>query len=312
MTIRLPVLLLSLIVAAVFLGFGLLRLDIDTDIVRSLPSGERVIGDGLDIFEHHPIHDQIAIDIGIEKSDPDTLLAIGSDLEKRLVKSGLFSQVGTDEIGALIPDLALNLLPRLPLLFSKEELENNVAPLVEPGSIEKRIEKLYTDLSSMQGIGQAGFIGTDPLGLKDLILAKLAPLSPSSKAQFYRGSLLSADGKHLLITAKPLVAGTDTASARRISELIDEISQELVRKFSSTGQEITLTPVGAYRAALDNERIIRHDVQLALVLVTVGIGLLLLFSFPRPLIGLLSLLPALAGTGTALFVYSLLHPSISI
>ena len=83
-------------------------------------------------------------------------------------------------------------------------------------------------------------------------------------------------------------------------------------QYATTGREVTLTPVGAYRAALDNERIIRHDVQLALVLATLGIGLLLLFAFPRPLIGLLSLVPALAGTAAAQFVYSLFHPSISI
>ncbi len=32
----------------VFAVLGLLRLDIDTDVVRSLPSGEKVIADGLD------------------------------------------------------------------------------------------------------------------------------------------------------------------------------------------------------------------------------------------------------------------------
>ncbi len=42
------------------------------------------------------------------------------------------------------------------------------------------------------------------------------------------------------------------------------------------------------------------------------LALLLLFAFPRPLIGLLSLVPALAGTGAAIFVYSLFHSSISI
>ena len=129
---------------------------------------------------------------------------------------------------------------------------------------------------------------------------------------YIRDSLLSGDGRHLLVTAKPLAAGTNTASARKISELFIATAQEIGKRLCSRGVQVTLTPVGAYRAALDNERIIRHDVQLAIILATAGIAVLLLLSFSRPLIGLLSLVPAIAGTAAALFVYSLFHPSISI
>lgn len=301
-----------LLLVAVFAGLGVLRLEIDTDVVRSLPSAEKVIADGLEIFEHHPIHDQIAVDVMLESDDPDTLVEIGAFLEKSMEDSGLFAQVGTDAIGAQIPGLAFHAARNLPVLFSQKELEQKVAPLLETDQIDKRILDLYQGLSSMEGIGQAAFINQDPLGLKDLVLAKMASLAPSLNSKFYKGALLSADGHHLLVTARPLATGTDTASARKIAELIAESSLEIASKYGSAGQEVTLTPVGAYRAALDNERIIRHDVQLALILATAGIGLLLLFAFPRPLIGLLSLVPALAGTGAAIFVYSLFHTSISI
>ena len=293
-------------------ALGLMRLEIDTDVARSLPSDEKVIADGLDIFEHHPVHDQIAVDIMLEGDDPDTLVKIGGLLEKNLVDSGMFAQVGAEAIGELIPQLAFHAARNLPMLFSKEELEQEVAPLLETELIHQRLQKLYGDLSSMEGIGQAAFIDLDPLGLKDLVLAKMAPLAPTLNSRFYQGSLLSADSHHLLVVARPLATGTDTASARRISELLTKSSKELSEKYRSLGHEVTFTPVGAYRAALDNETIIRHDVQLALVLATLGIGFLLLFAFPRPLLGLLSLVPALAGTGTALFVYSLFHSSISI
>jgi len=300
---------------------GMLRLDIDTDVVRSLPSGDRVIADGLDIFEHHPIHDQIAVDIMLNIDDPDTLVDIGNFLEKKMKDSGLFAQVGTEAISELIPELAVHAARTLPLLFSRKELEQNVVPLLAPEKIKERLVQVFQDLSSMEGIGQSGFISQDPLGLKDLVLAKMAPLAPSLQTKFFRGRLLSADGLHLLVTARPLATGTDTASARKIAALLAESSQDIAKKYNtkhfrnvpnSPHPQVTLTPVGAYRAALDNESIIRHDVRLALVLATVGIGLLLLVLFSRPLIGLLSLLPALAGTGAALFVFSLFHSSISI
>lgn len=300
------------LLVAVLAALGLLRLDIDTDVVRSLPSSDKVIADAIDVFEHHPLQDQIAVDIMIDDDAPDPLVDIGTFLEKKMVDSGLFAQVGTDAIGDLIPQLALHAARNLPLLFSQQELTQQIAPLLETDRIDKRLLTLYQDLTSMDGIGQAGFINIDPLGLKDLIMAKMAPLAPSLNSKFYGGHLLSADGRHLLVTARPLATGTDTASARRITELLADCSSELTEKYGPSGRQVTLTPVGGYRAALDNERIIRHDVQLALLLATAGIGLLLLFAFPRPLMGLLSLVPALAGTAAALFVYSLFHDSISV
>ncbi len=292
-------------------GIGLLRLDIDTDVVRSLPSGDRVIADGLAIFEHHPIHDQIAVDVMLSVDDPDTLVEYGIFLEEKMRESGLFAQVGIDAVSDLIPEIALHAAEHLPFLLSAGDLES-IAPRLQHDAIKTRVQELYAQLSSMEGIGQEKLISQDPLGLKDLVLARMAPLAPTLNSRFYQGKLLSGDGRHLLVTARPLAAGTDTASARRIAELITDTADQLNTRASGQGGTVTLTPVGAFRAAMDNEQIIRHDVQLALVLATAGIGLLLLFSFSRPLIGLLSLVPALAGTAAALFVYSLFHAGISI
>jgi len=290
---------------------GKMRLDIDTDLARSLPASERVIADALEIFNHHPIHDQVAVDITINRDDQDTLVECGVFLEQKMKESGLFAQVGANAMGELIPRLALHVARNLPLLFSSEDLQK-IAPLLDAGRINERVRKLHEDLVSLEGVGQAEFIGMDPLGLKDLILAKMALLAPSMNARFYKGHLLSGDGRHLLVTARPLAAGSNTASALSISDFFGKTSQEIVKHYARKGIQVTITPVGAYRAALDNERMIRHDVQFALLLSTAGIALLLFLSFSRPLIGLMSLVPSFAGTAAALFVYSLFHSSISI
>ena len=74
----------------------------------------------------------------------------------------MFAQVGTEAIGELIPQLAFHAAQNLPMLFSKEELEQKVAPLLQKKLIHKRLQKLYQDLSSMEGIGQAAFIDLGP------------------------------------------------------------------------------------------------------------------------------------------------------
>ncbi|MBU4480530.1 MMPL family transporter, partial [Patescibacteria group bacterium] len=292
-------------------ALGLSRLAIDTDVVRSLPNNEKIIAGGLEIFEDHPLHDQVAVDIKIDRDDPDILVECGTLLEQKMKDSRLFAQVGTGSMSALIPQLAFHVARNLPLLFSAEELRE-IAPLLDSERINERIRKLREDLGGLEGVGQADFISIDPLGLKDAILAKMALMAPSLNSRFYRGSLLSADGRHLLVTARPRAAGTDTASAQSISALFAKAAQELAEQYEAKGVKVTLTPVGAYRAALDNERIIRHDVGIALLLATAGIALLLLLAFSRPLIGLLSLVPAIAGTAVALLVFSLFFPAISI
>ena len=112
--------------------------------------------------------------------------------------------------------------------------------------------------------------------------------------------------------ARPAFSGTDTRYARRLAGLIDHTAAELNRIEDRPDAPVTLTPVGAYRAALDNELIVRQDVKSVVAVTTLGIAVLLLFAFPRPYIGLLSLLPALAGTAAAFFIFSLLHESMSI
>jgi predicted exporter/SAM-dependent methyltransferase len=291
---------------------AVVRLDFDTDIVRSLPAGSVVVSDALDIFENHPIHEQIAIDISLNVADPEILVECARFVEERLKDSALFKDVGNSKIADLIPDLALHVVKNLPLLFSRNELEEKVLPRLENNFIEQRLQESVQKLSSLEGIGQSRFIALDPLGLVEPVLGKMALLAPFPDAEIYKGFLLSVDRNHLLVTAHPKKSGTDTAFAREVSALLDSIARELRLQYTSKDIQITLTPVGSYRAALDNERIIRHDVNLALLLSMAGIGILLLIAFPRPLIGLFSLLPAFFGTALSLFVFSLLHPSISI
>ena len=299
-----------LLLAAVLASAGLLRLDIDTDVIHSLPADDPVVADALTIFAHHPIHDQVAVDLTVRPFRQEILLECGDYLEKKMRESGLFARVGADNIGDLIPELAVHVSRTLPLLFSARELEEKVAPRLARSWLGHHLRQLRQSLAGMEGIGQARFIGSDPLNLKDLVMARMAPLAPTLSAHFIQGHLLSPDGRHLLLTARPRAGSTDTGQARRIAALFTSLGNDLAARYA--GETITLTPVGAYRAALDNERIIRRDVNLALVLATTAIALLLMLSFSRPLIGILSLVPALAGTGAALFVYSLLYPNISI
>lgn len=294
--------------AAILLVIGFARLTVDTDIVASLPTGDPVIADAVYIFKHHPVKDKIAIDIGIDVKGPDRLVVISRKVEQALEQSGLFSQVGLDDTGNAVAALVYHLVDQLPLLFTAADLESKVRPLLTPENIRRQLKQSLNALYGMDGIGQADLIGKDPLGLRNPLLADLSRLIPETTGRIHKGRLISADGKHTLVLATPRHSGTDTRYAAQIAALMETIAADL----ETPGERVELTPVGAYRAALDNETIIRTDVGRALIGTTIGIALLLLLAFSRPLIGLMALVPALAGTILALFVFALFNDHISI
>ncbi len=311
-TINFRALTLSLFIIAVLFVAALYRIEIDTDITRYLPQKDPVISDAGYVFANHPIQDRLIIDIGYPKGDPDSLVEWGELVERKLRESGLFKEVGTGNFQNLMPELIAHILDNLPVMFTERDLNDRVKPLLEPASIHERLKDIQTELLNLGGIGQARFISRDPLGLRNMVLARLAHLAPSQEIEIYKGNILSPDKKHLLLITHPDGSSTDTAFAKKLADLFSTVTDEINRNCAEKGDCITLTPVGAYRAALDNEIIAKRDVQKAILLVTVGISLLLILAFPRPLLGLFGFLPAIAGTVSAFFVFSILHRSISI
>ena len=304
--------LLVVFFTLLFGGAGFQLISIDTDITRFLPQNDRVISDAGYIFRNHPIQDRLVIDITAPEKDPDLLVRSADRVEKRMRESGLFKQVGTKDMQEIFPDLMTYITENLPILFTEQDLQNEVTPLLAPRMIQKSVRDSLEKLTGLGGLGQARLIAADPLGLKNLVLKRLASLAPGQDMDIYRGKLFTRDRKHLLVVANPVSAGTDTAFARQISDLIEEIAQELKNKAPGTAPPVTLTPMGAYRVALDNELIVKKDVRNAILITTIGIAFLLFFAFHRPILGLFAFLPALAGTVAAFFVFSLLHSSVSL
>ncbi|HUN54293.1 MAG TPA: methyltransferase domain-containing protein [Smithella sp.] len=305
------VLIISLIVAALFFWESK-NLKIETDILESMPQNEPVLSDARQIIRLLPIQDRIFIDLGHESADKDKLVKAAVIVSGKLSHSGLFTKVGFADDAKNFPELIAHVNNNLPSLLSASNLEQKIAPLLKPEKIKATMAQNRRSLEQLEGIGRSDMITKDPLGFSGLILGQLSALLPANKAQFYQGQLISEDGKHALIIARIAGSGTDTATAAKIEKTIEDCERELKADKSLKEDKYTLTSAGAYRAALDNETIAKRDTRLAIILTTLGIALLLIFAFPRPLVGLLALLPSTVGAIAALFVCSFLFKSISM
>lgn len=302
---------ITVIVLALMTGVGIYRIDFETDIVATLPERDPVIAAARDILRHHPGQDLVAVDLYLESGGPAALAGVTRTVETAMTDSGLFERVGMKAVGAQMPALIHYLVAHLPILFSQADLEGQVAPLLAEARVRDRLQNSLTQLASLEGIGQAEFIALDPLELRNLLLAQLARLSPAPGIRPFQGHMLSADQKHVLVVATPKQASTDTAVARQISAFFSDLQDRLEGpEVSAPG--VIVTPVGAYRAALDNETMARRDTRKVVGFAMGGIALLLLLTFPRPWIGLLAFVPALAGTAVALFIMSFLQARLSV
>jgi len=303
--------IVAVVVALLFL-WETHHLKIENDILESLPQNNPVLSDARRIIRHLPIQDRLFIDIGQETAGKDKLVRAAGVVSERLTKSGLFTKVGISDEAGKFPELVEHVQNSLPALLGADDLEQKIRPLLDAQSIEKAMAENRRSLEQLEGIGRARMMAKDPLGFSGVILKQLSALLPAQKAQFYSGQLISADERHALIIARIAGSGTDTQTAAKIEKLLDDCRQTLQMDETLRGSRFTLTSAGAYRAALDNETIAKRDTRLALILTTLGIALLLLVAFPRPLIGLLALLPSTVGMIAALCVCSFLFKSISM
>ncbi|WP_372678050.1 methyltransferase domain-containing protein [Desulfosarcina sp.] len=288
-----------ILIGAILFLFVSHRITIDMDTAGPLSTNELVIADGLDITTINPVMDPIAIDIGSVKGDLERLVAAAEMVDNRMKQSDLFAPGQHASMQQGLADLTDWVRHHLPVLFTAGELAQQVAPLLTDEAIRQALTKGGTD----------PFRTADPLSLHQIILARLDALNPTPGATIHRGRFLSADRRHLLILAASTGPTSDTTVAHTLTVFFRDLEEDLKQNI---GGDIVLTVAGAFRTTLDNPTIAKRDVGRAIRWTAVGIGALLLIGFSHPLTGMLALMPAMVGTVTAVFIFSLGHDSISI
>ena len=242
--IKWPIVLVVAVVVAILFIWESQHLRIETDILESMPHNDPVLADARQIIRHLPIQDKLFIDLGQESSDRDRLVKTVSIVTDKLVQSGLFTKVGISDEAKNFPELMAHVTNSLPILFSAEQLEKEIKPLLEPAKIKEALAQNRKSLEQLEGIGRGEMMAKDPLGFSGIILRRLSALLPAHKAQFYQGQLISEDGKHALIIAKIAGSGTDTAISAKIEKLMKDIEQDLKSNQASVEDKYVLTPVG--------------------------------------------------------------------
>ncbi|MDD5223255.1 MAG: methyltransferase domain-containing protein [bacterium] len=312
--IRVRAIVITLIALALMIYVGARRLSFETNLLPSLPQNDPAMADAHYVLEHYPILDQVAVDLGLEGGEPDRELLVraAARLEEGMEQSGLFQTVGSARLFTAFASYHQTVIGNLPAFFSREELETRVAPLLARDRIDSALAENLALLGGLEGTGQAEVISRDPLGLRFLVLERLGRFLPESNATLYRQRPFSADGRHVLVTGRLAGSGLDARVALRVNELMSSLAVKIPAEFPPAGGRLQVTPVGSFRASVENESYVKSDTARAILISTLGIALLLLLAFPRPLLGLASLIPAFMGTAAALFLLAVFFGKVSL
>jgi uncharacterized protein len=307
-----------------FLGFALLaavglafwwsvtRLTVSHNILATLPQDDQVVIAAEEIFRHHPVLDNIFIQISSSDSlETREVLVKAADLVSAMLEeSGLVRVVSGSSVAETYAKILGTVMDNLPYLLSETDLKEKVEHLIQPGRVERLLEEELRKLLDLDSIGQAEYVARDPLGLRNLFLDRLSSSLPFRDAVLEQGYIMSKDARHLLLAARPIHPSQDSTFARLLTKVMEAISAGLKEFSFRQSKSLTVDYAGAFRAALDNETIVRKDASRALTMVTLSLITLAFLGFRRPWLGILSVVPALAGTMLAVFVYALTGEAI--
>ncbi len=189
---------------------------------------------------------------------------------------------------ARVPDLAPVLLDATDLQTLKSRLDTQ--------SIHAALERNRNALLGPGGLSLKAAVNRDPLGIRDLVLAKLTPLARFAQVRIENGQFVSLDGMHALILADTGIPMTDSRGAKALMIAFDQAKSAL----PDDAQAMLLS---GHRHTLANAEIIKADLERILPASLLALAVIFLLFLRSPQSILVFLVPisvmSVAGVGTA-------------
>ncbi len=295
--------------AGALFSTGGLRLE--EDISAMLPSRDPALAPYQTLLAHfNPMNTLFAV-VSAEEKDtgsPDFLVQSADSLADLMRRSPYFTKISYRwEYGAL--DRTQRLMRRfMPNLCTEEDL----AALLAKTSYDSIYFRLHTWKKTLME-SPAPFLTRafleDPLGFDTPMMQKLAAASSAgSGVTVHQGRLMSTDLRHALIIAVPAIPATDSRQSARFVAFMDS-AVHVVRLRAP--EPVRIAYISGHRFANENSRRIKKDIGFTMSLSLVAISLITLLFFSRPLLVLLTLVPALFGALVALGCMRWISPDLS-
>ena len=310
--IKIPVLIFFAFLL-ILLALSSTGIRLKEDIMDILPIDDPIVKKHHTIIKGFNRMDLTFFDIGPSGHDTnlssDDMIAAGDRLVEGLNASGLFSEIFYRWNENDLFEALQVLRSHRASLFTKED-EEKLKEKLAPGAIKENLinwKRILTE-SPTPVITQSFY--KDPLSMDSLILSKIAALRTSgTSVKMEQGRVFSSDMKHLLILAKPKYPGTDSERAKELVTFIEQAIDDTIKGTGDKGLRIAY--LGSHRFSLDNSTMIKGDIERTLTISLIAIITLSLLVYRRPLLSLITVLPALFGAFFASGLLRFFSPEIS-
>jgi predicted exporter len=255
--------------AFVLMAIAAAGLRLSTDWVEPfLPRSDEALRSYADALRRFGDTETLYVDV--EASDPESLHAAADLVDALMRASGLFTRV----LGRLtewdLQRTAQAVGAAAPLLLDDDdlrELDARTAPDVLSARMEEQYERL---LGPVGGFYQDQF-ARDPLDVAALAIGHAGAAGSGAVARVERGRIVSADGRHALVTAVAVASVGDEQGGAAIERFFDGLAKQVTD--GSGGARLTW--IGGHRHYHSNSQAMQRDmIRVSIVAVVLVLGVI--------------------------------------
>ena len=290
--------------------FSVSGLQVDENIMKLLPDKDERISAYREIYEKFNPMNAVFIDLALTGNEGRQHLLITSadSIYAALDKSPFFDMI---IYRWQFQDLqqALNVLSEYRSVLFTQQDSIEVQSKLNYSYIRDRIQQWKRMMMETPSPFLANQFVNDPLDFNNILQKKLSGSQTGNEnITVHRGRLFNKSKNHILIIAQPKFKSTDTGNGRKLIEFLNTQIFQLEEK---TNNQIDISYLSAHRFSIENANRIQSDIQRTVTLALIAIIILSLLIYSRPLLMILTLLPALFGSAISLGLIRWIDPAIS-
>jgi Predicted exporter len=309
---RSPVVLWLLLVASfAFWVSCAVRVKFEDDITGMLPDSKAIKAMN-DVISRTQAGEQVVFLMSFEdttQTDPDSLISTSNDMQQGLLAKfdSYIDTIVLQPGGGVEEHLPAIFSDHLPVFLTDADYQR-IDSLLQPQQIEATLQNNKQLLTSPASIVYKRLVAGDPIGIANLVWAKLKNLQFDDSYETYDGYLLSNNQRRVTFFLKPHFKASETGKNAKFFDGVD--------KFLATWQQehpgIHTTYFGGPAVAAGNATQLRTDTMVTLSITIIMLLGLTWYFFRRKRTPLLLLVPVLYGAAMGLGIVYLVQGSISV
>jgi len=268
--------LLAALLLTVASTFGVLRLEMVSNVAYMLPDNNEAVSDYLTSLERMGTLDYLVIMIsGEEKSE---ITGFSDRFADRIGDSGLIKDVRyrvTEGDRGFIFD---EYLPNIFLYLDDEGFER-IAEKLADSAVNEAVEMDRKLLLTPASSGAAELVTADPLDFFSIVKERLFSGEGGFRIDSASGYFLSLDGKHLLMLGRPVKPPQDIEFDKELFSSLGKIEESIKEEYGHGS--VTVQYTGGYAIATNDADTIKRDLVLTVFTSLVLVLLSFYFIFRR-------------------------------